>query len=213
MAVYDYDISDYLVTITPGGIQGILQEGSLSLPFGMSAGTSQIAGKLNFKEAIKNVAAGVGNAILPGAGDTFKSATKSVYEMIKTYDGSNDMSISLSVLVVPGKFGMPSDYSSIMSAISKLTLPQVDNNIMLSQIAPPSKVKDLSNDWKSLDGLLCGISIGSWFHTNPIFWCTGASMSYSTMIDTQGRPSHLTISFSFEPYRPVINDDVAGWIS
>jgi len=212
MAVYDYDISDYLVTITPGGIQGILQDGSLSLPFGMSAGASQIAGKLNFKEAIKNVAAGVGNAILPGAGDAFKSATKSVYEMIKTYDGSNDMSISLSVLVVPGKFGMPSDYSSIMSAISKITLPKISNNIMMSQIVSPSNMKNLATNWKALDGLLCSVNIGSWFHTNPIFWCTSASTSYSTIIDTQGRPSHLTISFGFEPYRPVTDDDVLSWL-
>jgi len=212
MAVYDYDISDYLVTITPGGIQGILQDGSLSLPFGMSAGASSIAGKMDLKEIGKNVLAGIGNAIFSGAGDAIKSSTKSVYEMIKTYDGSNDMSLSLSVLVVPGKFGMPSDYSSIMSAISKLTLPKISNNIMLSQIVSPMKMKDLATDWKALDGLLCGISIGSWFHTNHIFWCTSASTSYSTMIDTQGRPSHLTISFSFEPYRPVTNEDVLSWM-
>ena len=213
---YNYDYSDYQVTITGGGLRGILQDGTLSIPFGMSASTSEGAKMSDTSHLGTSIAKGITNKLF-GEGnivsqslDAYKSSVHSVKEFIKTYENSSDLSLSLSIIIIPGKFGNPGSYAPIISAISKMTLPKVEGNKMYSQlVSDPSPVFE---NWKALDGQLCGIHIGSWFHTQEVFWCTSASTSFSTVIDTQGRPSYLTVSLSFDPYRPLTSGDVNGWI-
>ena len=217
---YGYgDLNDYMVHINSpvGTVTGIIQDDSLNIPFGMSVSQSSVATATDWRNHVltagKAIAKKIGGELLGNAVDTYKNSVKSVKEFIKTYENSGEMDISFSMIVIPGKFGMSNSVNSIVSTLSKMTMPKVENNGMSSFMVTASQVGALAGSWKALDNKLCFISIGDWFHTSGVFWCTSASTSISTIIDSDGKPSHLNINFVFSPYRPLTPGDISGWVS
>jgi len=208
------EIDNYKVILSGGGgtIMGILDTDSLDISMGMEMSDSVLADGIG--STLMGGAKAIAGKLMGdfGVGLIEKAGVQRMSATVKTWAGGTNPSFSIPILIVPGGFGA-SSYSAINQTVAKWTMPKTESGILLTNIYPASKLKELTTNPKALDGSLISITIGNWFSTGAVFFATSVSQSYTTITDDSGKPLYMKLNVSLTAYRQLEASEISSWVT
>ena len=211
---------DSLVTITHDrlgiGLTGIISDPQLTQNLSASYG-----------QGVQSAVTGAAGSLFGGAGKLggiLASATSALSShltskhtlmgTVKIYEGSGDVSIPFNIDLFYNWGGNP-DYKAMDLQLNLLTQPRVLNDglgLLGSNLYEPSDLLGLIRlNTELLKGKLISVSLGQWFLAKDVF-ITGISKSASTVLNEEGSPISLRVSFQIEPYRQLTAQELNEWI-
>ena len=209
---------DFLVTINlpplvGGSINGFLDSETFDITTSATWGTSNLTG--GWKDFVKGASSSLVGKIpaLGKMGQDFISNTKTVNNTINLYESPGDITISFSINIIGGINNTSKSYKDLELMINKLTQPDLQGNA--EAILPYTyKLSDLeglaTGNYSTMDSRMGSISIGNWFTANLLKFDT-MGRSYSTTLNTEGKPLFMKLDVTASPYRALSAEEVTGW--
>lgn len=204
---------DHVVAIhhnSCGSIGGLLSASPFTFDQGITYGENPL------NQGITGIlSAGAEKVIGKSATDAITEASITHSSTIKTFRGAGESEFTINFKVIPSKFGAPSSYKEIEQILNKYTMPDYVGTQLVSNLYSTSDVTSLlaqKGKVDAFDSKLISVSIGEWFKTPPMMYCTRADKVYSNFIGADGRPLYLELSMTFISYRALLSSD-SVWIN
>lgn len=161
---------------------------------------------------------GIGGAIggaVGAVGDVYNeymTGQHTVMGSIKLYEGSEDVTIPINMTLFYNLMGNPS-YKEMDRQLNLLSQPNVNElglfGSNLYETAKLLEVFKLNKD--ALTGVLPHLLIGSWFHAKDVY-VTNINKNHQTVLDEDGKPMAMTVTFNIQPYKQLTAAQLNDWI-
>lgn len=147
------------------------------------------------------------------AAHSWQTSQNTIAGTVMLYEGSSTISIPVDMTIFPG-FGINPSYKELDLMMNKLTQPKLyADNILGSNLYDSPELWEtvLTLDYNALTGKLPMVSIGEWFHAKDVY-ITNLAKNSSSILDEDGVPAYISVSFNVQPYRQLTAEELNSWL-
>lgn len=209
---------DALVTITHDrlgiSLVGIISDPqlvqSLSASYGDGAKGSVATASSMMGGSKNKFVRGIGSAL--EMANKYQTSKSTLMGTLKLYEGSGDISIPFNVQFFYGWHNNPG-FKEMDRQFNLFTQPRkISGGFIGSNLYTASELaKTLALNTEALKGRLPNVSLGSWFLATDVY-LTSISKNMSTVLNEDGKPAALQVTFQISPYRQLTAEELSNWI-